>query len=122
MYIPLIIAGNNVGTRHNKNPVYIRHILLKKRKQWSKYKNNSNTHDTQDEFKSLREELKKEIRKWRAKNEHNILRYGCAKKMYQNANSKLHTKHLHINLHDENGSVMSDKNAAEAFNAYFGSI
>ena len=43
-------------------------------------------------------------------------------RVYKYANNKLHTKYPHITLHNGNGSVMSNKNAAEAFNTYFGSI
>ena len=37
-----------------------------------------------------------------------ILRFGCAKKVYKYANSKLHTKHpqrSHITLHDKNAKL-----------------
>ena len=60
------------------------------------------------------------MRKWRKNHELLIVNSGSVKKIYNYINSTIRNTHSSIKLLDNiNGQLMDDKNAAEAFNAYF---
>jgi hypothetical protein len=117
-YIPVKTAS--VSNRTTKYPAYIRRLLMKKRRKWSQYNAYGDTQVLRD-YKCVRKELKRELRKWRSNYEHTILNSCSVKKLYRYANSKMKCPISPVALL-RNGNVMSDTSAAEAFNAFFGSV
>ena len=51
-----------------------------------------------DDFKCLRKDLKRDLRKWRKNHEHSIVHSGSVKKVYNYINSKLRNTHSSIKL------------------------